>query len=44
MMFSNSTRFDHFIRLSVGLPYTPEVERAIRALARIVDRMGRVAA
>ena len=44
MMFSNSARFDHFIRVSIGLPYTPEVERAMRALARIVDRLSERAA
>ena len=29
-MFSNARRFDHFVRLAVGTPYTPEVDAALR--------------
>lgn len=36
LMFSNSRRFDGFVRLSCGLPYTREVDQAVRTLARLV--------
>jgi DNA-binding transcriptional MocR family regulator len=35
-MFSNSNRFDHFVRLSCGWRYTEEIDEAMRALGRIV--------
>jgi DNA-binding transcriptional MocR family regulator len=36
-MFSNGTRYDHFLRISCGQRITPEVSHALVALARIVE-------
>jgi len=35
-MFSNSDRYDHFLRLSCGSAYSPPVEQAVRTLGDIV--------
>lgn len=35
-MFSNSDRFDHFLRMNCGLPFSTEVDGALRTLGRIV--------
>lgn len=35
-MFSNSRRFDHFLRISCGSPFTSRTEQAVRELASIV--------
>ncbi|MBS0370096.1 MAG: PLP-dependent aminotransferase family protein [Proteobacteria bacterium] len=35
-MFSNSTRFDHFLRISCGFPFSPRIDAALRRLAQIV--------
>lgn len=37
-MFSNSNRFDNYLRLNCGLPFTGEVEEALQQLGRIVSR------
>ena len=37
VMFSNSGRFDHFLRLNCGSPYTPEIDEALRQLGQIVQ-------
>lgn len=37
-MFSNSGRFDHFVRLNCGLRYTDEVDEAMRSLGAIVAK------
>jgi DNA-binding transcriptional MocR family regulator len=34
-LFSNSGRFDHFLRISCGFPFTPQAEQALRQLGRI---------
>lgn len=34
-LFSNSTRYEHFFRLSCGAAFTPEVEKAVATLGRI---------
>jgi len=43
-MFSNSQRFDHFIRIGCGYPYSPELDAALRRLgvltARLLDGAG----
>jgi len=39
LMFSNTNRFDRFIRLNCGMPYTPELEQAIQQLGHIVRRL-----
>lgn len=36
-MFSNSERFDHYLRLNCGLPFSPEVEAALVRLGAIVS-------
>ncbi|WP_084072877.1 PLP-dependent aminotransferase family protein [Pandoraea pulmonicola] len=38
-LFSNSTRYDHFLRVNGGQPFTREVERAVRTLANEVVRL-----
>lgn len=35
-MFSNGTRYNHFLRISCGQRHTPEIARALVTLARIV--------
>lgn len=37
-IFSNSDRYDNYLRINCGIPYTPEVEAAIRRLAVIVEQ------
>lgn len=37
--FSTSRRFDHFIRLQYGDPWSPELEAAMRKLGQIVGRL-----
>jgi DNA-binding transcriptional MocR family regulator len=39
LMFSNSNRYDHYIRLNCGMPYGPEVDQALRALGEILHRL-----
>lgn len=36
-MFSNSSRFDHFMRVSCGYPYSDGMDAAVRRLGQIVD-------
>ncbi len=36
LMFSNSGRFDHFLRISCGFPFSTQIEVALQRLARIV--------
>lgn len=38
-MFSNSNRFDHFLRINCGLPYSEEVDAAVRTLGRVVAEL-----
>ena len=40
-MFSNSNRFDNYLRLNCGLPFTGEVDAALRQLGRIIGRIQR---
>ncbi|WP_094837808.1 aminotransferase-like domain-containing protein [Bordetella genomosp. 4] len=39
-MFSNSDRYSHFLRLSCGSPYTPQMAQAMRTLSDIVAEVG----
>ncbi|RXZ38567.1 PLP-dependent aminotransferase family protein [Oxalobacteraceae bacterium CAVE-383] len=39
VMFTNSDRFDHFLRLSCGQQYTEEVDRAVRFLGDTARRL-----
>lgn len=36
-MFSNSSRFDHFLRISCGFPFSSDTDKALRKLAAIVS-------
>jgi DNA-binding transcriptional MocR family regulator len=38
-MFSNSNRFDHFLRLSCGHPYTEAVDQAVQFLGNVSRQM-----
>jgi len=38
-MFSNSNRFNHYMRLNCGLPRSPELERALDTVAGVVRRL-----
>ena len=38
-LFSNSSRFDHYLRLNCGWPYDAEIDGAIRQLGAIVGRL-----
>jgi DNA-binding transcriptional MocR family regulator len=39
LMFSNSNRFDHYLRLNCGLPASPELEQGLRKLGQITHRL-----
>lgn len=39
LMFSNTLRFDAFIRLNCGWPHGPEMEQALRRLGQIVGEL-----
>jgi DNA-binding transcriptional MocR family regulator len=36
LLFSNSERFDRFLRISCGYPYSPRIEAALTRLGEIV--------
>jgi len=38
-MFSNSNRFNHYLRLNCGIPRSPEIERALDTVAGVVRRI-----
>jgi len=38
-MFSNSNRFDGYLRLNCGAPYTPAIDAALRRLGAIVGEL-----
>lgn len=38
-MFSNSNRFDHFLRINCGSPYSRELDQALLRLGQIVGRL-----
>jgi DNA-binding transcriptional MocR family regulator len=40
LMFSNSNRYDHFVRLNCGMPYTAEIDQALRQLGAIIHGLG----
>jgi DNA-binding transcriptional MocR family regulator len=39
LMFSNSNRYDHFVRLNCGAPYTPEIDLALRELGGMLHAL-----
>ncbi len=41
LMFSNSNRFDGFVRLNCGAPYTPEIESALKRLGELCRQLPR---
>jgi DNA-binding transcriptional MocR family regulator len=41
LMFSNSQRFDHFIRINCGLPYSAEIDQAFRRLGEMIALLAR---
>jgi DNA-binding transcriptional MocR family regulator len=43
-MFSNSSRFDHFLRVSCGMRYSGELDDAMRRLGHIIGALSRRAA
>lgn len=40
LMFSNSNRFENFIRLNCGAPYSTEIDRALRRLGELCRQIG----
>ncbi|SDD28096.1 transcriptional regulator, GntR family [Cupriavidus sp. YR651] len=38
-MFSNSNRFDHYLRINCGTPRSPALERALETLATVIGRL-----
>lgn len=43
LMFSNSNRFENFIRLNCGAPYSTEIDNALRRLGELCRRIGETA-
>jgi DNA-binding transcriptional MocR family regulator len=41
LMFSNSNRYDHFVRLNCGAPYTPVIDHALQELGGILHALTR---
>ncbi|WP_293932546.1 PLP-dependent aminotransferase family protein [Iodobacter sp.] len=39
LMFSNSKRFEHFIRINCGWPFSPEIDRALQSLGELISAM-----
>ncbi len=37
LLYSNSNRFDHFLRINCGMPYTQDMDDAMRTLGRIIQ-------
>ncbi|MBC3920918.1 PLP-dependent aminotransferase family protein [Undibacterium sp. CY18W] len=37
LLYSNSNRFDHFLRINCGMPYTQDLDDAMRTLGRIIQ-------
>jgi DNA-binding transcriptional MocR family regulator len=39
-IFSNTERFDHFVRIGCGAPYSPRIDEALQTLGRILKAQG----
>ncbi|MBC7501831.1 MAG: PLP-dependent aminotransferase family protein [Herminiimonas sp.] len=39
LMFSNSNRFDHFVRINCGAPHSEAVDHGLRRLGAIIERL-----
>jgi DNA-binding transcriptional MocR family regulator len=40
-MFSNSDRFDHYLRLNCGWPFTPEIAQGVRRLGQLAGQLAK---
>ena len=40
LLYSNSNRFNHFLRLNCGMHFTPELDEALRTLGNIIHHLG----
>jgi DNA-binding transcriptional MocR family regulator len=41
-LFSNSSRFDHYLRINCGWPFTDAIEGGLRRLGEIAGESGAV--
>ena len=39
-IFSNTRRFDHFVRIGCGAPYSPRIDEALQTLGRLLKNQG----
>jgi DNA-binding transcriptional MocR family regulator len=39
-IFSNAKRFNHFVRIGCGTPYSPKIDEALQTLGRILKDRG----
>lgn len=39
-IFSNAQRFDHFVRIGCGAPYSPQIEEALATLGQLLKNQG----
>ncbi|KAB0500310.1 aminotransferase-like domain-containing protein [Pseudomonas vancouverensis] len=39
-IFSNAKRFNHFVRIGCGAPYSPKIDEAVQTLGRILKNQG----
>ncbi|AMC36930.1 aminotransferase-like domain-containing protein [Janthinobacterium sp. B9-8] len=39
LMFSNSNRFEHFIRINCGWPFSPEIDHALQSLGNLITEI-----
>ena len=44
LMFSNSNRFEHFVRINCGWPYTDTVDSALKRLGQLCHQLSQDAA
>jgi len=40
-LFSNSSRFDHYLRINCGWPYGEAVDTGLRRLGQIIEKLSR---
>jgi DNA-binding transcriptional MocR family regulator len=39
-IFSNAQRFNHFVRIGCGTPYSPRIDEALQTLGQILKNLG----
>ncbi|MNY32084.1 putative HTH-type transcriptional regulator YjiR [compost metagenome] len=39
-IFSNTKRFDHFVRIGCGAPYSPKIDEALATLGQLLKNQG----